>query len=286
MAIGVAVGIFVIGKGGSIPEVWSAIGNNPHPEGVSPWPGMFISVACGAISGFHSTQSPIMARCCRSEREARPIFFGAMVCEGIIALIWAAASCALFATEGGKMTGLAEVIESGQSACVYLICETTMGKIGAVLAMLGVIACPITSGDTAFRSARLGIADWFGLDQKPIKNRLLLTIPLLGVAVFVSQLNYTAVWEYFASANQFLAMIVLWTAAMYLVKNGKSPHLCAFPAIFMSAVDFTFFFESRLYLGRISFFAQNAVLFGLVLTAAVTAWFCVSVMRSRRTRSL
>ena len=236
MAIGVGGGIFINGTASNIPEVWEVFGKNMHPEGTSIWPGMFISVACGAISGFHSTQSPIMARCCRSEKQSRRVFFGAMVCEGIIALIWAAASCALFSIDGGKMAGLQEAIAQGQSACVYLICETTMGRLGAVLAMLGVIACPITSGDTAFRSARLSLADMFSYDQRPMKNRLVLTVPLLLLGVLVSQLDYNAVWNYFASTNQFLAMVVLWTAAMFLAKAGRNPWICVIPAVFMRSI--------------------------------------------------
>lgn len=238
MAIGVGIGIFV--KGYSIPEILPM--KNMHPDGVPMWPGMFISVACGAISGFHSTQSPIMARCCKSEKLCHKIFYGAMVSEGVIALVWAAAACALFPITDGKMTGLVEAMGAGQAACVYNICATTMGGIGIILAMLGVIACPISSGDTAFRSARLSLADWFGLEQKSIKNRLLITIPLLGIGVVVSQLDYGTIWNYFAFTNQLLAMIVLWTASMFLLKNGKKPFITMIPATFMSAVTMTYLF--------------------------------------------
>ena len=282
MAVGVGCGIFVNGTAKNIPELWSAIGKNWHPAGTSVWPGMFISVACGAISGFHSTQSPIMARCCKSERQAKSVFYGAMVCEGIIALVWAAASIALFNIEGGKMVGLQEKIALGQSSCVYLICETTMGKFGAVLAMLGVIACPITSGDTAFRSARLGIADWMQFDQKKMKNRLILTVPLLGIGVVVSQLDYTAVWNYFASTNQILAMIVLWTASMYLVKTGKSPWICVVPATFMSAVTMTFVMGSNLWFGKVAFLAANARIIGLVLAVAFLALFLAMAEKAKK----
>jgi len=267
MALGVGLGIFTKGYASNIPELWDVIGKSMHPAGTGAWPMMFISVACGAISGFHSTQSPIMARCCKSEMQCRRVFYGAMVCEGIIALVWAAASCALFPIEGGVMTGLKEAMAAGQSACVYNICETTMGGIGVVLAMLGVIACPITSGDTAFRSARLTIADWAKIDQKDMKKRLYLSAPLLALGYIVCQLDYTTVWNYFASTNQILAMIVLWTAAMYLVKNGKSPWIAAVPATFMSAVTMTCVLSSNLYLGGIAFFASIAKVGGLVIAA-------------------
>jgi len=172
MALGVGFGIFINGSAKNIPEIWNVIGTAMHPAGTGAWPMMFISVACGAISGFHSTQSPLMARCCKSEHQCRRVFYGAMVCEGVIALVWAAASCALFSIEGGIMTGLNDAMASGQAACIYDICKQTMGGVGVVLAMLGVIACPITSGDTAFRSARLTLADWIGFDQKVIWKRL------------------------------------------------------------------------------------------------------------------
>ena len=277
MAIGVGIGIYVNGSAAQIPELWTATGVNMHPDGTGMWPMMFISVACGAISGFHSTQSPIMARCCKSERQARRVFYGAMVSEGVIALVWAAASIALFDIVDGKMVGLQEAMNLGQSACVYNICETTMGKIGVVLAMLGVIACPITSGDTAFRSARLTIADWFKIDQSQWKKRLVLAVPLLGLAYIVCQLDYNTVWNYFASTNQILAMIVLWTAAMFLTKNGKKPWIAVIPATFMSAVTMTCVFSSDLYLGKI--FGANAQMVGyiagLVLAIAFISVFFV-----------
>ena len=284
MAIGVGGGIFVNGTASNIPELWEVVGKNMHPAGTGAWPMMFISVACGAISGFHSTQSPIMARCCKSEKQSRRIFYGAMVCEGIIALIWAAASCALFPIVDGKMTGLKEAMALGQSACVYNICSTTMGKFGVVLAMLGVIACPITSGDTAFRSARLTIADWFKIDQKNWKKRLALAGPLLILGYIVCQLDYNTVWNYFASTNQILAMIVLWTASMFLVKNGRSPWITVVPATFMSAVTMTCVLSSNLYFGKLFGDAANTVGYvgGLVLAAAFLAFFLVKSKDARK----
>ena len=202
---------------------------------------MFITVACGAISGFHSTQSPLMARCMESERQGRFVFYGAMTAEGVIALIWAAAGCAVYEVTGGCSTGLAEVLLKGQSAAIYDVCEKTMGGIGIVLAMIGVIVCPITSGDTAFRSARLTIADWFGIDQDQWRNRLILCVPVLGAGAVISQLDYTVVWRYFSWTNQTLAMIVLWAASMYLYMEKKNYWITAVPATFMSAVSVTYF---------------------------------------------
>lgn len=278
MAVGVGAGIFI--RGYQIPEIFPL--TNMHPSDLPMWPGMFISVACGAISGFHSTQSPLMARCCKSEKMSHKIFYGAMVCEGIIALVWAAAACALFPIVGGKTTGLTEAMAVGQAGCVYNICSLTMGGIGIVLAMLGVIACPISSGDTAFRSARLTLADWIGFDQKSIKNRIILTTPILLLGVLVSQLDYTAIWNYFASTNQILAMIVLWAASMFLVKTGKSPIITVVPATFMSAVTMTFAMSSPLYFGKIGFLAANAKWLGLVVAAAFLVIFCVGASKAKK----
>jgi carbon starvation protein CstA len=240
---------------------------------------MFISVACGAISGFHSTQSPIMARCCRSEKMSQRIFYGAMVCEGIIALIWAAAACALFPITNGMMTGLEEAMAVGQSGCIYNICATTMGGVGVVLAMLGVIACPISSGDTAFRSARLTLADWFKLDQSDLKKRALLTVPLLGLGVVVSQLDYAVIWRYFAFTNQLLAMITLWIASMYLVKTRKRPWIAFAPATFMSAVTMTYLLGGEECLNLPPYIATPG---GLVIASIFAIIFVLKAIKIRK----
>lgn len=231
MALGVG-GAIVLGDY-TIPEITLS---NLHPKNTPIWPTMFVSVACGAISGFHATQSPLMARCVKNERSGRGIFYGAMVAEGIIALIWAAAGVAFYNGTGG----LVEALAGGQSTVVYEICFSTLGKFGAVIAMIGVIACPISSADTAYRSARLTLADWFKLDQKPVKNRLLLTIPLLGVGAILTQVNVQAVWRYFSWSNQTLAMIALWAASVYLFRRKRFYWMTALPATFMSAVSCTY----------------------------------------------
>ncbi len=232
MALGVGGMIFYSG-GNTIPEITL---QNLHPNGTPIWPVMFISVACGAISGFHATQSPLMARCMRSEKSGRNVFYGAMVAEGIIALIWAAAGAAFYNGTGGLLTALGQ----GQASVVYEICFTLLGPIGAVIAMIGVIACPISSADTAYRSARLTLADWFNFDQKPIRNRLILTVPLLGVGAFLTQIDVQIIWRYFSWSNQTLAMIALWAASVYLLKRGRAYLVTALPATFMSAVSCTY----------------------------------------------
>ena len=239
MAIGVAGGIFT-NANYVIPELWTHF-YNMEPTGKPIWSFMFITVACGAISGFHATQSPLMARCMKSERQGHMVFYGAMVCEGVIALIWAAAGCSIYEVVQGKSTGLQAILANGQSAAIYDVCSKTMGGIGVALAMLGVIACPITSGDTAFRSARLTLADWFKIDQEGYKNRLVLCVPLLLVGAFVGHLDYAIVWRYFSWTNQTLAMIVLWAASMYLFQQKKNYWITAVPATFMSAVSATYF---------------------------------------------
>lgn len=245
MAVGVGIGIFTHGY--TIPEITL---QSLHPTGTPIWPVMFITVACGAISGFHATQSPLMARCCKSEKESHFVFYGAMVSEGIIALIWAAAGCAVYERTGGLMTGLSQILsESGQAATVYDVCVKTMGGFGVVLAMIGVIACPITSGDTSFRSARLVIADWFNIEQKSYRKRLYICVPLLLAGAIISQLDYNVIWRYFSWSNQTLAMIALWTASMYLYKNKKCFWMTAIPATFMSAVSVTYFFYADECLG-------------------------------------
>ena len=239
MAIGVAGGIFT-NANYVIPELWTHF-YNMEPTGKPIWSFMFITVACGAISGFHATQSPLMARCMKSERQGHMVFYGAMVCEGVIALIWAAAGCSIYEVVQGKSTGLQAILANGQSAAIYDVCSKTMGGIGVALAMLGVIACPITSGDTAFRSARLTLADWFKIDQEGYKNRLVLCVPLLLVGAFVGHLDDAIVWRYFSWTNQTLAMIVLWAASMYLFQQKKNYWITAVPATFMSAVSATYF---------------------------------------------
>ncbi|MBR0284126.1 MAG: carbon starvation protein A [Selenomonadaceae bacterium] len=245
MALGIMGGM-LLGVGGHVmPEMQLA---NLHPKGdaMPIWPLMFITVACGAISGFHSTQSPIMSRCLKDEHLGRPVFYGAMVAEGIIALVWAAAGITFYDGTGNLAKALAD---GGAGTVVYDICVGFMGGsgisgyIGATLAMLGVIACPLTSGDTAFRSARLTLADWFGVGQSKPMQRLLFAVPLLAVGGLLSQMDFHIIWRYFSWTNQTLAMIVLWTGAVYLyrtMRGSRAYLIAAVPAAFMSAVTSTY----------------------------------------------
>ena len=235
MAAGIMGGI-VFG-GYKVPELTLA---NLHPEGLPVWPYMFVTVACGAISGFHATQSPMVSKCITSERTGRKIFYGAMLSESVIALVWAAGGVAFYGATGGLNQALSTL---GQSGVVYDISTGMLGLVGGMLAIIGVIACPITSGDTAFRSARLILSEIFHLDQKPIKNRLLITLPLLAIAAVLTQLDFNVLWRYFSWSNQTLAMISLWVATAYLLKaqsNKLTSLITALPATFMSAVSMTY----------------------------------------------
>lgn len=237
MAVGIAFGILT--KGYHIPEFTFS---NLHPAKTPIFPYLFITIACGAISGFHATQSPMMARCTTNEKEARKIFYGAMVAEGIIAMIWAAAAMSFY-----KGTdGLALILNGGNPAVVVNeISNTLMGKIGGALAILGVVACPITSGDTAFRSARLTIADSMNFRQdKPI-NRYYVAIPLFAVGIILTKMDFSIIWKYFSWANQTLAMIVLWASAAYLVKNKKPHWMCSIPAFFMTCVVTAYILQAK-----------------------------------------
>ena len=284
MAVGVIFGIFT-NPAYTIPEIWANF-SNMHPSNTPIWSFMFITVACGAISGFHSTQSPLMARCMKSEKQGHFVFYGAMVSEGIIALIWAAAGCALYTITDGKMVGLAEALAAGQSAAIYDVCLKTMGKVGVALAMIGVVICPITSGDTAFRSARLTLSDWLKIDQDSYANRLKLCVPVLGVGAFLGIgnalgfINYTVIWRYFSWTNQTLAMIVLWAASMYLFKEKKNYWITAVPATFMSAVSATYFVLAPECLGGLLNHktAEGAIVYNTAVAYPVGILFAIAML--------
>jgi carbon starvation protein CstA len=241
MAVSVLFGIIFTGR--TIPELSL---QNLHPQGLPVWPYMFITVACGAISGFHATQSPMIAKCITSEKQGRAIFAGAMLAESVIALIWAAAGMAFY----GSTASLNEALSTlGQSGTVYEISNSMLGIVGGAHAVIGVVVCPITSGDTAFRSARLILAETFRLKQDRIRNRLIITIPLLvtgGLLTWYAVSNdkgFQTVWRYFSWSNQTLAMISLWVATAYLLKSNSNrwtSMLTALPATFMSAVSSTY----------------------------------------------
>jgi carbon starvation protein CstA len=227
MAVGITITLFTTGEMKNIPEFAF---QNLHPKGNLIFPFLFITIACGAISGFHATQSPIMARCLKSEKQGRKVFYGAMIIEGIVAMIWAAAAMAHF----GGQTGLAGA--GPAPVIVNKVAIDLMGVTGGVLAVLGVVACPITSGDTAFRSARLTIADSMKFDQKPLQNRFLIALPLFAIGIALCFIDFNIIWRYFAWSNQTLATIALWAASAYLAKSGKLYWITLIPATFMTVV--------------------------------------------------
>lgn len=240
-----ALGIFVMmfKNGIQVPEITFSNLKNFHnkPEEFPIFPFVFVTIACGAISGFHATQSPLMARCITNEKQGRPVFFGAMVTEGIVALIWAAIGMSFYKSVGG----LNEImqVQSGNAAYVVNdISNSLLGKIGGFLALLGVVAAPITSGDTAFRSARLIISDIFKYNQKPLLNRFLISLPLFVLAYLLTQLDFSIIWRYFAWTNQTLATIVLWTITVYLLNERKNYWITLIPSIFMTAVVMSYLF--------------------------------------------
>ena len=239
MAVGLITALFV--KGYHIPELsFSNLKNYHVNSGDFPiFPMLFITIACGAISGFHATQSPLMARCITNEKHGRRVFYGAMISEGVVALIWAAISMSFF----GGIRELNEVMTAnGGNAAVIVneISNSLLGPFGGFLALLGVVAAPITSGDTAFRSARLIVADFMKFKQGPIKNRLFVSIPLFIIGFLLTQIDFSIIWRYFAWANQTLAMVVLWTITVYLAQERKFYWVTLIPAVFMTAVIVTY----------------------------------------------
>ncbi|MCM1989184.1 carbon starvation protein A [Oceanirhabdus seepicola] len=246
MAVGIGFSLFF--NGYEIPEVYNNFGNMHSNALQNPiFPFLFITIACGAISGFHATQSPLMARCITNEKQGRQIFYGSMIAEGIVALIWAAAAMSFF----GGVNGLASTMAEGHNAAwvVNEVSNGMLGKVGGFLAILGVVACPITSGDTAFRSARLTIADSFKFKQKTLVNRFMIAIPMFVIGYILTLVDFGIIWRYFGWSNQTLATIVLWTAAMYLAREGKNFWMAAVPATFMTAVCTTFILVSKIGFG-------------------------------------
>ena len=209
------------------------------PEETPLFPMLFVTIACGAISGFHATQSPLMARCIKNEKLGRKIFFGTMITEGIVALIWAAAAMTFFGNVGELN---AAMLENNNNAAwaANEISLNMLGGIGGILALLGIVAAPITSGDTAFRSARLILSDIFKLKQTKIKNRLYLSLPLFMIAFGLTQMDFGIIWRYFAWSNQTLATVVLWTITAYLIYENKAFWITMTPAIFMTMVCSTY----------------------------------------------
>lgn len=248
--VAMALGLLIVLLTGQyeIPELTTVHNFQLNPEALPIVPTLFITIACGAISGFHATQSPLMARCVTSEKKCKSVFYGSMISEGIIALIWAAIAMAFF----HGPTSLGEhLAEHGNNAAwaVDIISNTTLGRVGAVLALLGVVVAPITSGDTAFRGARLIVADIFNYDQRPILKRLIICIPLFIIGFSITLVEFGVVWRYFAWANQTLAVFTLWTLYVWLVKEGKNYFVALIPAIVMTFIVTYFVFMSPQFIG-------------------------------------
>ncbi len=230
MAVGMTVMLFVSMPG----EFYNSMQwGNQHPKGAPIFPLVFITIACGAISGFHATQSPLMSRCMSNERLGKPIFYGAMVAEGFIGLVWATVGMTFY---HGPDALMAAIKAGGPGNVVSESCMALMGQFGGVLAILGVVVLPITSGDTAFRAARLTIAEAFNYQQKEIAPRLYIAVPMFIIGIFLSLVDFTIIWRYFGWANQTLATIVLWAGAAYLMRRDRCHWICTVPAVFLTAV--------------------------------------------------
>ncbi|MBQ8050837.1 MAG: carbon starvation protein A [Bacteroidaceae bacterium] len=227
MAVLAGYGIYT--KTGFLPELADGLSGH-HPKGLPVFPMLCITIACGAVSGFHGTQSPIMSRCLKNERDGRIVFYGAMITEGVVALIWAAAAIKY----AGSYEHLAEL--GTPAVVVNMVCNTWFGTVGAILAVLGVVAAPITSGDTAFRSARLIVADMLHINQKHFANRFLIAIPMFLIAIALRFIDFNVLWRYFAWTNQTLACVTLWAVTVWMARRGKCFWMGFLPALFMTMV--------------------------------------------------
>ena len=253
MAVALMAMLFV--KMPDIPEVWEGVGEASLTT-KSIFPCLFITIACGAISGFHATQSPLMARCVKSEKMGRPIFYGAMITEGLVALIWATVAMYFFYNEptpGYQEMAGGEQDISKAPGVVNMVCENWLGLFGSILAILGVVAAPITSGDTALRSARLIIADFIHLEQKSIRKRLYVCIPMFAavIALLMWQManheGFVVIWSWFGWSNQTLSVFTLWTITVYLVQQRKNYLIMLIPALFMTSVCTTYLLSEQLF---------------------------------------
>ncbi len=249
-------------------------------------PMLFIVISCGAISGFHSTQSPLMARCIKNEKYGRGIFYGAMIAEGIVAMIWVSAAMAYFggpeglnaaASEGLMINGTLTKVTP--AIAVNMICNSWLGKAGAIIAVLGVVICPVTSGDTAFRSLRLTIADLLKKGQKPILARLAISVPVFIAAYFCCMMDFTTVWNYVGIANQLLATIVLWTASAWLIRNGKPHWIASVPSTFLTFICISFFLLAPYKNGGLHLAPAIGYAAGI---AAAAALFTFAVIQGRK----
>ena len=243
------------------------------------FPMLFIVISCGAISGFHATQSPMMARCMTDEKYGRPIFYGAMISEGIVAMIWATAAMAYF----GGAEGLNTAATAGKTPAIIVdaICNSWLGRLGAIIAIIGVVVCPITSGDTAFRSMRLIIADALKFNQKPIKNRLIVSIPIFIIAYLLCNVDFSTIWKYVGIGNQVLATITLWTAATYLAKKGKAHWMMSIPATFLSIVCTTYFLIAPYKVGGLYLSTSISYPIGAIVGIGLFVLFITKITKNK-----
>lgn len=240
---------------------------NMNPSGLPIWPLLFITIACGAVSGFHATQSPLMARCVENEKEGRFVFYGAMIAEGIIALIWCMVGLSFYQSPAEMNEAIAQ---GTPSKVVYDSAIYFLGFLGGIIAVLGVVVLPITSGDTAFRAARILIAEFFHIEQRQLTKRLMIAIPLFVIGFIISKVDFQILWRYFGWANQTTATVMLWVAAAYLYRYQKFHWVATLPAIFMSMVCSTFLFYAKI---GFSLDYQLSVYLGIATTAIFTVLF-------------
>ena len=277
MALGVAGGLIVKDYSffnWSVAEGRSVFAN-VHPQGLPMWPLMFITIACGALSGFHATQSPLMARCLGNEKNGRMVFYGAMVAEGVIALVWATAGLSFY---DGPAALQAAIANGGPAGVVKEVSLTLLGPVGGILAILGVVVLPISSGDTAFRAARLLVSDFTGVKQDKAPSRLMIAVPLFVIGAFLSQIDFTIIWRYFSWSNQSLATVCLWAGAAYCVRKGAFHWPLTLPAVFMTATCVSYIMGAPE-----GFKIPWNISYGIGIVAALAAltWFLVSLGKFR-----
>lgn len=269
----IGVGFSLIFKGAPIPELTF---KNMHPDQAPIFPLLFLTISCGALSGFHATQTPIISRTTQNEKHGRKIFYGMMIAEGIIAMIWAAAAMSLF--NGSE--GLNEILTNGGPAAVVSeVASKMLGALGGTLAVIGVIVLPITSGDTAFRSARMIIADYLNISQKKITSRLWIALPLFTLSFVLTKIDFTLLWRYFSWANQSTAVIALWVGAMYLFLAKKNYFVAIVPATFMTMATFTYILNAQIGFGL----PLNVAYIGAtIITLTIIALFFAAAKKSQK----
>ena len=282
MAVALMVVLFV--KWPSLPELTDGIANMTPSLGTI-FPCLFITIACGAISGFHATQSPLMARCIGSEKQGRPLFYGAMITEGVVALIWA--TIAMYFFYGGANTELGAEGITAAPTVVTVVSQGWLGVAGSILALLGVVAAPITSGDTALRSARLIIAEFLHLEQRTIRRRIYVCVPLFAATLALLWFNiadndgFNVIWSYFGWANQTLAVFTLWTLTVYLAVTGRAYVVTLVPAVFMTSVCTSFLLVSNNALALPPVVGYITALAVAVVSLGLFAWWYVTYKKSK-----